>query len=99
MIEERSSRAGETVPAIYFFTSAVAVGNALDNWLGDETDGVELCLLEVAVPAHWVCATPGIEWEASIFCHVPPDHIRVLIPDVDHWTGAYPGGPPPEWAE
>ena len=91
----RSRSANEQQAAIYVFPDSISLEDAMTNWLDDEFADVSLSLLEITVPRDWVHQNT-IRWEATITRPVPPDHIRVLVPDMDEWHGEYPGGNPPE---
>jgi hypothetical protein len=93
----RSRSARETQPAIFVFPDSVSMEDAITNWLDDEFEDIPLSLLELTVPRAWL-TQHAIRWEAAIMQPVPPDRIRVLVPDLDTWHGEYPGGnPPPGW--
>lgn len=91
-----SRSAKEAEKAIYVFPDSTSLEDAMTNWLGDEMENESLSLLELTVPRDWV-EQHDVRWEAQIRQPVPPDHIRVLVDDMDEWFGDYPGNPPSGW--
>lgn len=91
----RSRSAKEVASAIYVFPDSISLEDAMTNWLGDEYEDIPISLLELTVPADWI-THHTVRWEATIDRRVPPDHIKVLVIDMDEWNGKYPGGNPPK---
>lgn len=67
-IGPRSAQLGETVPAIYFFTSESALKTASDNWLSEAFEDVDepLVVLVVDVSAQVVRIDPTTAFEAVV---------------------------------
>lgn len=80
-IGKSSKSAGEQKPAIYVFPDELSMEDAVTNWLGDETEYRQSALI-LRVPESWV-SQDNIRWEATINRPVPPDMIKVAIPDLD----------------
>lgn len=94
-IGPRSRSARETSRAIYVFPDGLSLVDGLSNWLADEfPDHVRLSVLELRVPGSWI-EQDAFRWEAVILRDVPPERVRVLVPDLDEWNGTYPDGVPP----
>lgn len=91
-IGPRASQLGETVPAIYFFTSESALQAASDNWLSEAFEDVEepLVVLVVDVSAQVVRIDPAAAFEAAVTVPVAAAAV-VRAYDID--TGAaFPAG-------
>lgn len=93
-IGPRSSQLGETVPAIYFFTSESALKAASDNWLSEVFEDVEepLVVLVVDVSAQAVHVDPAAAFEAVVMVPVAAAAV-VRAYDID--TGAAYTAPKP----
>lgn len=93
-IGPRSAQLGETVPAIYFFTSESALISACDNWLSEAFEDVEesLVVLVVDVSAQVVRIDPTAAFEAVVTVPVAAAAV-VRAYDID--TGAaFPASAP-----
>ena len=92
-VGKRSRSVKEKVPAIYVFPDPTSLEDALTNWLGDEIPDAKLSILELIVPEDWI-NHDNLRWEARILRPVPPNMIKVVVPDIDDWTG-----PSNDWFE
>lgn len=81
-IGERSAIAGETVPAVFCFSSLDDVENALTNWLGDLFDEEEpLSLLRVSLDSTAVLGE-GAGYEVVVLSPIRAEGVTVLLQDV-----------------
>lgn len=88
----RSRSAKETLPAIYVFPDFLALEDGISNWLGDAFDeNTALSVLELTVPRDWL-HQDAVRYECTITQPVPAERIKLLIPDIDDWTGGHPDG-------
>lgn len=79
---ERSSQL-EIEDGIFLFVSLEAVRNALSNWLSDEFDEDEkLALFQVDLDE----AIPANHYEIMIKYPIPPQYIKLLTDDIDHYN-------------
>jgi hypothetical protein len=86
-IGPRSRLIKEKVPTIYVFPDIESLENGVSNWLGDAFDEeTKLSILELTVPSAWV-VREELQWEVKIMQTIPPENIRVMVPDVDEWAG------------
>ena len=80
-VGERSQAMGEETPRVYVFTDALALEDALSNWLGeafDEDDALSIVLLDIA--AERVLAPQNL-YEAYIMETVAPSCIVSVTPE------------------
>ena len=96
-IGARSRRARENKAAVYVFPDWTSLVDGLTNWLG-EASNYRQAILELRVPKSWL-VHHNIRLEATIERPVPPEMIRVLVPDIDEWDGVYPGELPEDTAD
>jgi hypothetical protein len=89
-IGARSKSAGEKAKAIYVFPDWTSMIDGITNWLGDEIP-YAMSILELTIPSDWM-THDNLRWEATISQIVPPDHIRVIVDDIDEWAGDHPDG-------
>ncbi len=80
-IGPRSKSAKEKEPKIYAFPDMTSMEDGVTNWLGDEFIH-RTSLLELSIPQEWL-THHDIRWEVTINRIVPPQHIKVLIDDMD----------------
>lgn len=93
----RARSARERAPAIYVFPDWLSLEDGLTNWLSDQFDETTpLSVLELKVPRDWL-VQDEVRWEARILQAVPPERIRVIIPDLDNHDGKAP--PDAVWPE
>jgi hypothetical protein len=88
MIGVRSKRVREKKPGVYVFDDWTSLLDALASWLG-EASVYRQAILELRVPRSWIAPHP-IRFEARIDRPVPPEMIRVLVPDIEEWDGEVP---------
>jgi hypothetical protein len=83
LIGTRSQEANEFVPRVYAFPDENTMEDAITN--GDIFDDDEpLSVLKVTVPQSWI-SQDEVEWEITIQQHVPPDMIKMYIPNIDDY--------------
>ena len=86
-IGPRSRRAREREPAVYFFASAGAIGNAVANWVLEEfSEDDRLSVLCVELPSEFPVHS-AVGWERHVFTVVPPGCLRVMTRDIWSATG------------
>ena len=85
----RSRRVREKKAAVFVFPDWTSLSDGLTNWLG-EASSYRQAILELRVPKPWL-VHHRVRLEARIERAVPPEMIRVLVPDIDEWDGTYPG--------
>ncbi len=91
-IGPRSKKGREKIASIYVFPDWLSCEDGMSNWLIDEFDETTpLSVLELTIPTSWL-HRDQLQWEAEIRQVVPPDHIRVVISNIDEWTGGTPPG-------
>jgi hypothetical protein len=76
---------------VYVWRDWGLLADALKRW--DDGDGRALTVvLEVQVPEAWLEDSSDSDepCETLVRRLVPPDMIRVLVPDVRNWHGGYP---------
>lgn len=83
LISKRSEEMGESVPAVYLFTSRTSMNEALCQWLGDwyETEygeEVKLCSLEVTLDQAFPLVSSEAAYEILSLSKIPPGMIKFL---------------------
>lgn len=92
---KRSRRAKEVDPAIFLFPDGASLEDALMGWMSDEFDDVQLALIEVSIPKSWI-EESKVGWELVVRKLIPSSAIKVLLQNIQDWTGGYPGETQPE---
>lgn len=81
-IGERSAIAGETIPAVFCFSSLDDVESALMNWLGDQFDDEQpLSLLQLVLDSD-ADLGEGADYEVVVLSPIRAESITVLLQDV-----------------
>lgn len=92
----RSSKAGETVPGIWFFRSPEDLADAVTNWLGDELPDEDLWVVTAALPGSYLGSLSRDGFETVCSRGVPPDYLD--FQELDEWYAWASGTGVPAYA-